>query len=761
MSNGSQTVSLSFKELFSENVIYHIPIYQRAYAWGEDEIVTLLNDIRDAWQMDAHGHYYLGSLVTYRAGASHAGEYEVVDGQQRLTTLFILMCVLRSRVSKQQPDSLHIRIIGNDSSAETLESLLELVGTPGHFRLVFDNREKSNNLLGEMSSANAGQPWEPHGVHGTIVDAHAIITEYLRSGNWEAHADFWTYLFTRVLLIRDELPEETDLNHYFEIMNTRGRQLQTHEIVKARLMSVLDDEHDRMVFSGIWDACASMDRYIQANFEPGLRGELFGDDWCALPPMKWNELKSAFMKKNGKTDAKNSDADAVSSAMTIDGILDSIGVGKLIDDKWNDARTIVEDVEDSSYGSIIDFPNFLLHVLNIIDVRNRGDGNDALSTPYDIRVSLDDKMLLREFTRVHEDYGQSHDDGRSAFAKEFACTLLRCRFLFDNYIIKTDRTDDRSGDDSNWVLQRYTKSDSESPSPTFRSSFESIDGRETSDDGERESGSNQGILMLQAMYQVTETGRTHKNFLQMMLRELFDETYGLSEHDKWLEGESPSLPDADTFRHKMQEYAEQQLHDIIGCRTGDWQNRDEGSNEWSNRGVGTSHFLLNFLDYVLWFCLTNGSSSDELFSDKAAAGSVKEHFESLQKACADKGGKFHLDASAFRFRYRTSVEHFYPRHPVKSPEWRDGATDVVNANYLDSIGNLCLMSRSENSLRSNLPPMSKVEAFGAATQSLKFQFMAGELVKANRWTDDEVREHVVKVVNKILRAVRTPSGAVR
>ena len=151
--------------------------------------------------------------------------------------------------------------------------------------------------------------------------------------------------------------------------------------------------------------------------------------------------------------------------------------------------------------------------------------------------------------------------------------------------------------------------------------------------------------MLQAMYQVTETGRTHKNFLQMMLRELFDETYGLSEHDKWLEGESPSLPDVDTFRHKMQEYAEQQLHDIIGCRTGDWQNRDEGSNEWSNRGVGTSHFLLNFLDYVLWFCLTNGSSSDELFSDKAVAGSVKEHFESLQKACADKGGKFHLDTT--------------------------------------------------------------------------------------------------------------------
>ena len=72
---------LNIAELFDEGCVYRVPIYQRAYAWGADEIKTLLDDVRRA-----DGQYYLGSLVVARCGSErNRTVYEVIDGQQRLT----------------------------------------------------------------------------------------------------------------------------------------------------------------------------------------------------------------------------------------------------------------------------------------------------------------------------------------------------------------------------------------------------------------------------------------------------------------------------------------------------------------------------------------------------------------------------------------------------------------------------------------------------------------------------------------------------
>ena len=59
------------------------------------------------------------------------------------------------------------------------------------------------------------------------------------------------------------MPENTDLNRYFEIMNTRGEQLEQHDILKATLMSYLKDEKDKAIFAKIWDACSDMTGYIR------------------------------------------------------------------------------------------------------------------------------------------------------------------------------------------------------------------------------------------------------------------------------------------------------------------------------------------------------------------------------------------------------------------------------------------------------------------------------------------------------------------
>lgn len=73
---------------------YVIPIYQRNYAWEEDEITALIKDVYDSWHKNANAPYYIGTLVTYKCGEA---EYEVIDGQQRLTTIYIILNVLGNK----------------------------------------------------------------------------------------------------------------------------------------------------------------------------------------------------------------------------------------------------------------------------------------------------------------------------------------------------------------------------------------------------------------------------------------------------------------------------------------------------------------------------------------------------------------------------------------------------------------------------------------------------------------------------------------
>ena len=86
-------------EIFAEGT-FSIPIYQRAYAWTDAEVQTLLRDVRDARERasgTASRDYYLGTLVVNRRAREDRDIFEVVDGQQRLTTLFILLALAKHR----------------------------------------------------------------------------------------------------------------------------------------------------------------------------------------------------------------------------------------------------------------------------------------------------------------------------------------------------------------------------------------------------------------------------------------------------------------------------------------------------------------------------------------------------------------------------------------------------------------------------------------------------------------------------------------
>src|SRR6478735_1003669 len=89
-------LSLSIKELFGNaDALYKIPKYQRPYKWENEQVEKLWDDIYEAFENDEQ-NYFLGSIITAKPRDDEKSAYvDVVDGQQRLTTLMILCCVVR------------------------------------------------------------------------------------------------------------------------------------------------------------------------------------------------------------------------------------------------------------------------------------------------------------------------------------------------------------------------------------------------------------------------------------------------------------------------------------------------------------------------------------------------------------------------------------------------------------------------------------------------------------------------------------------
>ena len=89
MNNNDNQYGMTLSDIFSDR--YVVPLYQRNFAWRTDEIQQLLQDIWDAFQKSNTGNYYIGSLVVMKR---HNGDYEVIDGQQRLTVISLIAILM-------------------------------------------------------------------------------------------------------------------------------------------------------------------------------------------------------------------------------------------------------------------------------------------------------------------------------------------------------------------------------------------------------------------------------------------------------------------------------------------------------------------------------------------------------------------------------------------------------------------------------------------------------------------------------------------
>lgn len=450
---------LSIRKLLSSGSKYIIPIYQRNYAWGADEIGQLIQDVVDYASVDHKGKdYYIGTLVVSKGKDDEA--FETIDGQQRLTTLSILATAIR----KNYP---HIDLSFFEDA-----------------NLSYESRERSTRSLqnifrGEISAND---------MEANILSAYKICIKQLTTQLPEHDItieQFAGYLFDFVKILRVPLPNDIDLNHYFEIMNSRGEQLEKHEILKAQLMAVFNECEQaeahllESCFDLIWQTCSDMERYVQYGFSVDQRNEIFHNrTWDMLTVSSFDEL---VHKLRGKFDT-----DANSTLKSIDEILKETS-GK-------SDRVYSSDYPDK-FNSVINFQNFLLHVLR---VQVMSDQNE---------VKLDDKRLLLIFNPFLKNGPQA----KLAFVKEFIFNLLKCKLLFDKYIIKREFT----GNTDRWSLKSLRKYDnSANNSARYVSTF-------AEENGDPFDSDNRRILMLLSMFNVSNPSMSYKYWLNGALNYLF------------------------------------------------------------------------------------------------------------------------------------------------------------------------------------------------------------------------------------------------
>ena len=621
MENSKDIQAFKIGILFELNDEYRIPIYQRNYAWAKGQIEQLIQDIFDFSIENKKRTYYIGTLVVFNRQEKNKIIYETIDGQQRLTTLSILLRVLKNEFD----------INFNSNRILTYESRESANRT---FDIMYGSEEV--NFIGSYNS--------------NMRDAYEIIRSYINSKiKKENNLDsFKKYLLNHVEILRISVPDDTDLNHYFEIMNNRGEQLEKHEVLKSKMLSQLN-ELERIVFSKIWDACSDMTRYVQYGFSSEYRKNIFGKRWNEFHHKNFNDLINILREDENK----------ISTNFSINEILD---FNKKVDKEIEEGQRR----QSERFTSPVNFQNFLLHVLRIQIVQSTCD--------LDKDIALDDKRLIDSFdTYLNSD-----------FVKSFAFNLLKTKYLFDNYVLKRDYTKDN--EDGEWSLKKlfYGKK-----SAQYNNSF-----------GE-DNLNNEKITKLLSMFHVSNPSQIYKHWLTGVLNFLINENVNDISDLKYMNFlEKQALL---FLKNRYLAYEETDYHKIIFGTPAINTNINLSK---LDMGTNVENFIFNYLDYLLW-----RNDTEKQYS-------------------------------RFNFTFRSSVEHFYPQNPLDGQKRLQD--ESAKEEFLDSFGNLCLISSSKNSKFSNLQPGGKKSHYKGFDGISPKQYLMMD--KAHSWWKDEIQEHKNKML---------------
>ena len=432
-------ISLSVNRLLNEDT-YAIPLYQRNFAWTYDEIEQLLNDVADAFQED-RDNYYIGTLVVNKENDI----FKIIDGQQRTTALNLIALALK-----------------NEFGFDRLKAV----------NLTFPARRKSNENIQKLFTKQKISEDDENELTRGYRHAKDAIENVLGERQLDTQS-FVDYLFDNVIIFRSILPKDLDLNLYFERFNSRGEQLEAHEILKAQMIAKFGENQEMaQKFARIWDACAEFDKPVIKTFQIRSRPNNTDEEGEKIFGKKFNnfKLESVFEKISVKKIEQRSLLDAITQT------------------KSESSSLVKNGADISNYTTVIDFPTFLLQVFFIMEGSNE--------------TTFDDKKLLKIFEIERRD---------REWVQQFGQLLLTMKNIFDMLIVKNVQLEN----ETEWQIKRgqyETYQRNENGGWRYvRINFQ----KNTFDN------LNKNIILLQSMFAVTFTANRDSRWLYEILQFLF------------------------------------------------------------------------------------------------------------------------------------------------------------------------------------------------------------------------------------------------
>lgn len=374
------------KDIVTKDKTCTIPLYQRLFEWNKENVEQLLNDLNRSFIADDSSDYYIGMLTATYTNLND-NHLQMVDGQQRFTVMTLFGCVLQNYYEEWK------KFLKTETNTK---------------RLSFVSRKSDEMYLDILIS----QDYEYNGelTNSKMRIAINAILKFMQEYeimNKRKAKDYAQYVYEHTSFFIVPLPSAyapVDLNKYFERMNSSGKNLEQHEILKVKMLSKLDG--DVCLFMSLWNKVADVD--------------------TILIKQKENEKDGDYYSR--KTKGLFTPADSFSTIVTISDS-DQDMTGELIK---NISPSEQKPRESSHYNNgmrcVLRFPQLLLQVLYYFKKSKDPSFSPNLENFFNQSNLLDTFMLYLPYE------GEKVNKNE---LKKFLEMLIHCRVALDVAFVRS------------------------------------------------------------------------------------------------------------------------------------------------------------------------------------------------------------------------------------------------------------------------------------------------------------------------------------
>ncbi|WQW15018.1 DUF262 domain-containing protein [Helicobacter pylori] len=249
------------QDILKDKLYYQIPIYQRPYQWTEENCEKLLDDLFFNYEDDREGDYFCGSLVLIAISEdSKVKTYDVVDGQQRLSTFILLAKVLADLYNGLDPEYLeYLQESWKDRYTERKRLSFNTIGS---------NAE--DNFAYALEHFNDSQASKNKIIENNYLKNAICLKDYLMKKEIKNINSFIEWLYSNVKFITIICPNIDKALRIFNVLNARGLALNATDIFKGELLKELAKEEDQKKLVSRWNAlnqkCSDNDLTMETLF---------------------------------------------------------------------------------------------------------------------------------------------------------------------------------------------------------------------------------------------------------------------------------------------------------------------------------------------------------------------------------------------------------------------------------------------------------------------------------------------------------------